>query len=127
MTEAATLDKARQRLEEERERLLRLCDGIHEETSPDEPESSELQELSTVDQHPADVGSEVFEREKDLSIAQRFETELEDIEAALAKIDDGTYGTCEVCHKPIAEARLEAIPHARFCVEDQASAERTGA
>lgn len=126
MSETATLDEARKRLEDERERLLRLRDGIHDETSPDEPEASEIQELSVIDQHPADVGSEVFEREKDLSIADTFSTELEDIEAALAKIDAGTYGTCEVCGKPIGDARLEAIPHARFCVDDQASAERTG-
>ncbi len=119
------LSEARERLEAERDRLVRLRDGIHDETSPDEPESSELQELSTIDQHPADVGSEVFEREKDLSIAQRFDSELEDIEAALRRIEDGTYGTCEVCNKPIGRARLEAIPHARFCVDDQATAERS--
>lgn len=119
------MSEARERLEAERERLVRLRDGIHDETSPDEAESSELQELSSVDQHPADVGSEVFEREKDLSIAERFDSELEEIEAALGKIEDGTYGTCEVCNKPIGRARLEAIPHARFCVDDQATAERT--
>lgn len=127
MADTATMDKARKRLEQEKERLLRLRDGIHEETGSDEPESSELQELSVVDQHPADIGSEVFEREKDLSIADRFDTELEDIEAALAKIEDGTYGMCEACHKPIGDLRLEAIPHARFCVDDQADAEKTGA
>lgn len=121
------MSEARERLEAERDRLVRLRDGIHDETSPDEPESAEFQELSSVDQHPADIGSEVFEREKDLSIAQRFDSELEDIEAALRKIEDGTYGTCEVCKKPIAPARLEAIPHARFCVDDQATAERAGA
>lgn len=125
MTQTATMERARKRLEEERARLLRLRDGIHEETGPEEPESSELQEVSAVDQHPADLGTEVFEREKDLSIVQRFETELSDIEDALTRIDDGTYGRCEVCDRPIGEARLEAIPHARFCVEDQANAERT--
>lgn len=125
MTDTAVADKARKRLEAERERLVRLRDGIHDETSDDEPETTEIDELSVVDQHPADVGTEVFEREKDLSIAQTFTSELEDIEAALMKLDAGTYGTCEACNKPIGDARLEAIPHARFCVDDQASAERS--
>lgn len=120
-------DTAKQRLEAERERLIRLRDGISNETSDDEPERVELQELSTVDQHPADIGSELFEREKDVAIAQGFEIELEEIEDALARIQDGTYGECERCHKPIGEDRLEAVPHARYCLEDQARTERSSA
>lgn len=42
---------------------------------------------------------------------------LDDVERALAKLDDGTYGTCEECGEPIAAARLEAMPASRFCVE----------
>lgn len=125
MDDADFIEGARQRLEEERDRLTRLHEGIAEETSDDESERTELQELTQVDQHPADVATELFEREKDLSIADGFASELEDIELALARIDDGTYGTCEACHQPIGRDRLEAIPHARLCVDDQAKAERT--
>lgn len=39
-----------------------------------------------------------------------------DIDAAIARLDDGTYGACEACHRPIAPERLEALPHARYCV-----------
>lgn len=42
---------------------------------------------------------------------------LNEVERALAKLDDGTYGTCEVCGQPIAEPRLEAMPATRYCVE----------
>ena len=117
------LDAARRRLEEERARLTRLSEGISDETTGTETEPVEAQELSVIDQHPADVGSEVFERQKDIAIVQGFEGELEDIDAALGRIDDGSYGTCETCGKQIPKDRLEAKPAARFCIEDQERAE----
>ena len=52
------------------------------------------------------------------------EGELRDIDDALRRLDDGTYGICEECGKPIDEARLEAVPWARYCVVDQARVER---
>jgi DnaK suppressor protein len=51
------------------------------------------------------------------------EAELKDIDDALRRLDDGTYGICEECGKPIDEARLEAMPWARYCVVDQARVE----
>jgi DnaK suppressor protein len=114
-------DAARQRLEEERARLERMRSDQHES---DESESGSLGELSHMDQHQADVGTETFEREKDLSILENVEAELADIEHALARLNDGTYGTCEACGRPIDEARLDAMPAARLCLDDQAVAER---
>ena len=93
----------------------------------EESEDESLSELSSVDQHQADVGTETFEREKDLSILEQIEAELGDVEHALKRLDDGTYGTCEFDGKPIPEERLEAQPAARFCVEHQAEAERQAA
>jgi DnaK suppressor protein len=119
------LDASRQRLTDERERLVRLRDGVSEETSSEESERSELQELSSLDQHPADVGSELFEREKDIAVIGVLETELTDIEVALDRIEAGSYGTCETCGREIPRERLEALPHARFCLEDQVKAERS--
>jgi RNA polymerase-binding transcription factor DksA len=116
------LDHARQRLEEERTRLSEVregFDGLHTES-----EADSLAELSNMDQHPADVGTETFEREKDLSILETVEAELADIEHAMRRIEEGSYGTCEACGKPIGDDRLEVLPAARFCVEDQATAER---
>ncbi len=124
-TNGTDLDTARQRLEAERERLIRLRDGVSSETTDENGDTMEQQELSTMDQHPADVASEVFEREKDESILQGFDIELAEIEEALARIEDGSYGQCERCHKPIGEARLEAMPHARYCVDDQGRIERS--
>ncbi len=112
---------ARQRLEEERVRLQQVRSDQHES---DESQSGSLGELSHMDQHQADVGTETFEREKDLSILENVEAELADIEHALARLNDGTYGTCEACGRPIDEARLEALPATRLCLQDQAQAER---
>jgi DnaK suppressor protein len=93
-------------------------DDLHNESEEDS-----LSELSSLDQHQADVGTETFNRERDLSILENVEAELADIEHALRRIDEGTYGTCEACGKPIGDARLEAMPAARFCVDDQGKAE----
>jgi DnaK suppressor protein len=117
---AMETEQARARLEEERTRL----EGIREGTEATESEDESLSELSSLDQHPADIGTETFEREKDLSVLEQVEAELADIEHALKRLDDGTYGTCEACGKPIDDARLEALPAARFCLDDQAGAER---
>jgi RNA polymerase-binding transcription factor DksA len=83
-----------------------------------------LGELSHLAVHQADLGTETFNRERDLSILENLEAELVDVEHALARLDEGTYGLCEACGRPIGDARLEALPAARFCMDDQALAER---
>ena len=115
-------DRASERLEEERARLEQVRETFAGEG--DETENESLSELSDIGQHQADVGTETFEREKDLSILERVEAELNDVEYALRRISDGTYGTCEACGQAIDEERLEAVPAARLCLRDQAEAER---
>lgn len=114
-------DQTRQLLDEERERL----EGLRDEYSSlrDASEEDGMQELSSVDQHQADIGTETFDRSKDLSILDEVEAELAEIEHALQRLDEGTYGTCEACGKTIPDDRLEAMPATRFCLEDQAKAE----
>ena len=115
-------DQARERLGEERERLEELrheYDALSEESEDDA-----RHELSHYDQHQADTGTETFDRERDLSILEQIEGELADVEHALQRLDEGTYGTCEACGKPIPDARLETLPATRFCVDDQALAEQ---
>lgn len=116
------VDEIRQALENERARLESVKADSGE--FGDESEYASISELSHADQHQADVGTETFEREKDLSLLERVEAELADVAHALRRLDEGTYGTCEACGKPIGEERLRAMPAARFCVEDQALAER---
>ena len=118
------LDLARRRLTRERARLESILEGLQEEQQVEGPEGNPLGDLSLIDQHPADIGSESFERDKDLSILFNVEAELAEIDRALRRVQEGTYGRCEACGKPIGAARLEARPAARFCLEDQAGAER---
>ena len=118
------MDKATasRRLEEERTRLQGVRDGLQREQ--DEGTSETGGELSSVDQHPGDSGTETFEMEKNVSLLEQVDDELREIEAATQRLERGTYGTCQACGKPIGDARLEAMPATRFCVEDQAKAER---
>ncbi|MBP1999242.1 YteA family regulatory protein [Paenibacillus shirakamiensis] len=74
-------------------------------------------ELSTLDNHPADLGTEVFERGKDLALAEHDELHLQRIEGALERIQDGTYGICETCRRPIKLDRLQALPETAYCKE----------
>jgi DnaK suppressor protein len=118
------MDKATaaRRLEEERTRLQGIRDGIQREQ--DEGASDTGGELSSFDQHPGDSGTETFEMEKNVSLLEQVEDELAEVEAAFQRLERGTYGTCQACGRPIGDARLEALPATRFCVEDQAKAER---
>jgi RNA polymerase-binding transcription factor DksA len=118
------IDLARQRLADERERLTGVRATFDDEGLTESSENEMVGELSSYDQHQADLGTETFEREKDLSILEQVEAELADVEHALRRLDDGTYGSCEVCGKPIPEERLEAMPATRLCLEHQAQAER---
>ncbi|MGI8684424.1 MAG: TraR/DksA C4-type zinc finger protein [Acidimicrobiales bacterium] len=118
------LDAARARLDEEGERLSAIRDNFAADGLTSESEAESLGELSLVDQHQADIGTETFRREADLSILEQVQAELADVEHALQRLDDGSYGVCEACGRPIDEGRLEAVPAARFCLEDQATAER---
>jgi DnaK suppressor protein len=114
--------KARRRLEEERTRLQGIRDGLQREQ--DEGSSETGGELSSFDQHPGDSGTETFEMEKTVSLLEQVDDELAEVEAAVQRLERGTYGTCQACGRPIGDARLEAMPATRFCVEDQAKAER---
>ena len=113
-------DQARQRLMAERDRLTEVRDAATR-LSTSANEAAE-RELSSADQHPAEQATETLERELDLGVLQSVESELTEVQAALERLEAGTYGTCEICGKPIAEGRLEAMPAARYCVEDQAKA-----
>jgi RNA polymerase-binding transcription factor DksA len=117
-------DDARKRLTDERARLEGVRDIFDDENLTEETEQESISELASYDQHQADMGTETFEREKDLSILEQIEAELADVEYALRRLDEGKYGTCEACGKPIDKDRLEAMPATRLCRDDQQKAER---
>lgn len=75
--------------------------------------------------HMADVATEVFEQELDVSLARQLKHSLGDVEHALLKFEDGTYGICESCGVIIEIARLEVLPSAQYCMECQSRYEGT--
>ncbi|MBE3520310.1 MAG: TraR/DksA C4-type zinc finger protein [Firmicutes bacterium] len=82
-----------------------------------------LGEDSVYDQHPADIATETFARERDLGLKDALETDRAKIERALRRIDEGTYGICEGCGREIPEERLRAVPTATLCIECQKEVE----
>jgi RNA polymerase-binding transcription factor len=81
-------------------------------------------ELSSLDQHPADRATELFEDERDAGVADRLREELAAIERAEQRLEEGTYGRSVESGKPIPDERLEAIPWAERTVEEQERLER---
>ena len=74
--------------------------------------------LSDVPTHPADLGTDAFERELDLSLLETKDQILLEINDALERLDQKTFGRCEECGQEILRERLEALPYARYCLAD---------
>jgi RNA polymerase-binding transcription factor DksA len=110
---------ARQLLEDERRRLDRIRRALRDEHLHRGAEADSVGELTQIDQHQADVGTEVFEREKELSLIDRVETDLAEVFAAIRRVDRDEYGTCQTCGSEVGDERLRAMPATRFCVEHQ--------
>ncbi|MEJ8544564.1 TraR/DksA C4-type zinc finger protein [Brevibacillus borstelensis] len=110
-----------QKLAHFRVRLLEqkkeLEDRVQDHYGMREPMSTSLQEFSMYDNHPADIGSEMFEREKDLALDSLDRETLKEIDQALSRMDEGSYGVCTVCGQEIPQERLEALPQAQTCKE----------
>jgi RNA polymerase-binding protein DksA len=82
-------------------------------------------DLSGYSIHLADSASDSYDREFSISLASREQRILNDVNAALAKIRSGEYGTCELCAQPIDETRLAAVPYARLCLACKERQEKT--
>jgi RNA polymerase-binding transcription factor len=117
----STIDTAeyRKALEAEKARLLHAV-GFLERENPGSI-SDELGELAEggTDNHLGDTATALHDRELDEGLEEGARETLVEIDAALQRIQDGSYGTCEGCGKPIGAARLTAIPWARLCIDDQ--------
>jgi DnaK suppressor protein len=74
----------------------------------------------------AAAASQVFEQQRDLALRDRATAQLTLVDAAMARIDEGTFGTCVRCGKPIPAGRLEALPWAAYCIECQRIVDRGG-
>jgi DnaK suppressor protein len=115
------VDRFRLQLQDERGRVVSAIDNLHRENPGSM--SDEVDE-SSLDNHLAETASVTIDREIDYSLEENEERVLAAIDAALARIESGTYGRCERCGKEIEEERLEAIPYATLCIDDKRRDER---
>ena len=115
-------ERYRRVLESERDRLLHAVHAVHHDGSLLE-ETGDLA-IGSGD-HIADSATETYLREIDGGLEENAEHLLVEIDAALGRIDDGSYGLCSVCGRPIGEERLEAVPYATLCIDDKRALERS--
>jgi len=112
------IESLRRRLLEERSELRkRINENSHYGLAASYRDSTG--ELSSNDNHPADIGTDMFERSKDSALLEREAFRLERVEAALRRMNTGEYGRCAACGKFIPVERLEALPTAIYCVEHE--------
>ncbi len=114
--------KFRQQLLKEKGELETLINHM-ENQGQDVTLQDSVSELSAYDNHPADLGSETFERSKDLALRQDMEQQLDAVNDALSRMEEGTYGSCKSCGREIPAERLEAIPSTTMCIDCKKSEE----
>jgi RNA polymerase-binding protein DksA len=114
------LDHFRQELKSELEQLRAARESVNHEGSMND----ESGDLSSGADELADNATETYMRELDEGLGENADHLIAEIEAALERIEAGTYGICVVCGKPIAAERLEAVPYATLCIEDKRAQER---
>ncbi|MCM8750538.1 TraR/DksA C4-type zinc finger protein [Thermomicrobiaceae bacterium CFH 74404] len=118
----AWLETMRERLLAHRMDLQRQLAAAQSSLSA---ESQYQEDEGTVATHPADEASDLFSAEVDATLMLALEDELSRVDAALKRMDSGTYGICVECGQPIEPERLEAIPWAERCIRDQERFEAT--
>ena len=111
---ASTLKRFSKMLEDEKARLVEVIQEI--EAEQEEMRLSETSSERSPDPNTAEGGSLAFEIEKELSLYENAKDLLFQAEEALQRVADGVYGTCAECGESIPVARLEALPHTKFCV-----------
>ncbi len=103
-----------------------LTEGIqlHSEETLKRSSKDDSGDLSSYGQHMADAGTDTFDRDFALSLVSSEQEALTEIDAAIKRIHDGTYGVCEITQKPIAKERLLAVPFTRYSAEAQKDLEK---
>lgn len=119
---AIDTDRFRERLLQERKRVEAAIQYLREE-HPGSLEE-ELEESIGSDNHLADTATATLDREIDYTLGENSEQVLAEIDDALQRIENGTFGTCRTCGQPIAPERLEAMPWATQCIDCKRKDER---
>jgi DnaK suppressor protein len=115
------MDAAKERLMAERARVVDEVQSLQDDLARSLEDATDE---DGNDSHLGDSATETLDREIEQSLEENAEHLLASIDAALERIDNGTYGICERCGKPIGEERLEALPYATKCIECKRLEER---
>lgn len=109
------LEEFRRMLLDKRREIMGSLDDMQDEVE-DENQTQQVH-MSSMPTHPADIGTEAYSQDLSLHLMQRERDLLIEVDEALRRIEDGTYGVCLATGKPIGKQRLQAKPWARFCLE----------
>ena len=120
---ARDLERFRKLLLEKRRTLAGDVDGLTR-AALESSRQDASGDLSKMPMDMADVGSDNYEQEFTLGLIETEQATLQEIDEALKRIDEKTYGKCAACGKSIPKARLEVRPHAKYCVECQRRQEK---
>jgi RNA polymerase-binding protein DksA len=112
------IERYRKKLLAERDRVRGELQQVEAEISYDDTGIGQS-ELADYDNHPADMGTDTFIKERDVAIRDNWRDVLGRIDEALGKIDRDTYGYCDRCGREITRGRLDALPYAIYCVDCQ--------
>ena len=113
------IEKQQARLEELRTELVRMVEGLEADQRYRAEEEEDFTEHDS-----GDMSHSLFTRELDATVEQTLERRLRNVERALQKVEEGTYGICDDTGEPIPRGRLEAVPEAIYTVEPQQRHER---
>jgi DnaK suppressor protein len=114
------IEQIRKTLEDERQELCSQQESLL--LSPDSQDSD-----YGLGQHNADYATDLFLRDRNLALQRNAEDLIAQIDAAISRLDEGSYGICERCGQPIPEERLEARPYAAYCIGCQSLLESAAA
>ena len=118
----AQLKLFRQLLVTERVKFAREIKAIAEETAKSPRDASG--DLSAYTVHMADMAADTYERELSMNLVSSEQEVLYQIDDALKRMDEGTYGICQQCNRPITMTRLKAVPYASLCIQCQRAKEQ---
>ena len=120
--EREQLDFYRDLLMNERKKVMKIIEGINENLSKNIRDA--VGNVSSYATHLADLGTDSDEREKETYMLDRELRNLKNIDNALKRIHDKTYGVCNYCGEDISSTRLKAVPYTEFCINCKRNEER---
>ncbi len=105
-----------------KDEIMENIDHVSEDTKKSQKDASG--DISGYSFHMADVATDTYDREFSLGLASNDRKVIYELDDALKRIEEGTFGICEECKSAIAKTRLKALPHARFCLKCQEKKEK---